>query len=64
VLPGQVRKLGKVVGYDQVGRSLIGKGSGKVIRPGKRLGNRSGKILGNRSSKILGNTLGYGSGSD
>jgi hypothetical protein len=35
VLPGGVRKSGKVAGYDRVGRSLIGKGSGKVIRPGK-----------------------------
>jgi hypothetical protein len=38
VLPGRIRKSGKVVGYDQVSRSLIGKRSGKVIRPGKQLG--------------------------
>jgi hypothetical protein len=30
VLPGHVRKSGKVAGYDRVGRSL-----GKVIRSGK-----------------------------
>jgi hypothetical protein len=35
VLPDLVRKLGKVVGYDQLGRSPIGKRSGKVIRPGR-----------------------------
>jgi hypothetical protein len=31
VLPGRVRKPGKVAGYNQVGRSLIRKGSGKLI---------------------------------
>jgi hypothetical protein len=31
VLPGRVRKSGKVAGYDRVGRSLVRKGSGKVI---------------------------------
>jgi hypothetical protein len=35
VLPGQVRKSGMVVGYDRVGRSLVRKRSGKIIRPGK-----------------------------
>jgi hypothetical protein len=35
VLPDQVKKSGKVAGYDRVGRSLIGKRSGKVIQPGK-----------------------------
>jgi hypothetical protein len=35
VLPGWVRNLGKVAKYDQVGRSLIGKRLGKVIRLGK-----------------------------
>jgi hypothetical protein len=35
VLPGQVWKSGKVAGYDRVGRSPIGKRSGKVIWPGK-----------------------------
>jgi hypothetical protein len=35
VLPGRVKKSSKVAGYDRVGRSLTGKGSGKVIRPGK-----------------------------
>jgi hypothetical protein len=34
VLPNRVRKSGKVAGYDWVGRSLIGKRSGKVIWPG------------------------------
>jgi hypothetical protein len=38
VLPGRVRKSGKVAGYDQVGRSLVRKRSGKVIQLGKRLG--------------------------
>jgi hypothetical protein len=38
VLPGWVRKSGKLAGYDQVGRSLVGKRSGKVIRSGKRSG--------------------------
>jgi hypothetical protein len=38
VLPDRVRKSGKVAGYDRVGKSLVGKRSGKVIRPGKRLG--------------------------
>jgi hypothetical protein len=38
VLPSRVRKLGKVARYNRVGRSLIGKRSGKVIRPGKRSG--------------------------
>jgi hypothetical protein len=38
VLFGWVRKLGKVAGYDQVGRSLVRKRSGKVVRPGKRSG--------------------------
>jgi hypothetical protein len=38
VLPGRVRKSGKVVGYDQVGRCLVRKRSGKVIQSGKRLG--------------------------
>jgi hypothetical protein len=37
VLPGHIRKLGKVAGYDRVGRSLIGKRSGKVIQPGKTM---------------------------
>jgi hypothetical protein len=37
VLPGRVRKSGKVVGYDRVGKSLIGKRSDKVIRPGKTM---------------------------
>jgi hypothetical protein len=36
VLPDRVRKLGKEAEYDWVGRSLFGKRSGKVIRPGKR----------------------------
>jgi hypothetical protein len=31
VLPDQVRKSGKVARYDWVGRSLIGKRSGKLI---------------------------------
>jgi hypothetical protein len=31
VLPGRVRKSGKVVGYDRVGRSLIGKRSSKLF---------------------------------
>jgi hypothetical protein len=35
VLPCWVRKSGKVVGYDRVGRSPIGKRLSKVIRPGK-----------------------------
>jgi hypothetical protein len=34
VLPGWVRKPAKVAGYDRVGRSLVGKRLGKVIRPG------------------------------
>jgi hypothetical protein len=36
VLPGWVRKSGMVDGYDRVGRSLVGKRSGKVIGLGKR----------------------------
>jgi hypothetical protein len=35
VLPGRVKKSGKVDGYDQVGRSSIKKRSSKVIRSGK-----------------------------
>jgi hypothetical protein len=31
VVPGQVRKSGKVAEYDRVGRSLVGKRLGKVI---------------------------------
>jgi hypothetical protein len=38
VLHNRVRKLGKVVGYDWVSRSMIGKRSGKIIRSGKRSG--------------------------
>jgi hypothetical protein len=41
VLLGQVGKLGKVAGYNQVGRSLIRKRSGEVIRTGEE----SGKII-------------------
>jgi hypothetical protein len=40
VLLDRVRKLGKVAGYDRVGRSLVGKRLGKVIQ----LGKRSGKV--------------------
>jgi hypothetical protein len=35
VLPGRVRKLGKVIRYDRV-RVWSGKDQGKVIRLGKR----------------------------
>jgi hypothetical protein len=38
VLPDRVRKLGKVAEYYRVGRSLVGKRSGKVIQLGKRAG--------------------------
>jgi hypothetical protein len=43
VLPGEVRKSGKVIRpgkhwYDRVGRSLVRKRSGKVIWPGKQSG--------------------------
>jgi hypothetical protein len=31
VLPGLVSKLGEVARYDRVGRSLVGKRTGKVI---------------------------------
>jgi hypothetical protein len=40
VLPGRVRKSGKVAGYNRIGRSPTGKGSGKVIRPGKTIYSR------------------------
>jgi hypothetical protein len=63
VLPAQVRKLGKVAGYDRVGRSLVRKRLGKVIRPGKRSGKIPGNMLryglGSDSGKASGNTLGY-----
>jgi hypothetical protein len=35
VLPGWVRKSGKVARYDLVGIIPTGKRSGKIIRPGK-----------------------------
>jgi hypothetical protein len=36
-----------VAGYDRVGRSLIGKRSGKVIRSGKTVsGRESGSLIG------------------
>jgi hypothetical protein len=41
VFLGRVRKSGKVAGYDQVGKSLVGKRSGKVIRP-SRLSGKAG----------------------
>jgi hypothetical protein len=37
MLPGRLRKSGKVVEYDWVGRSPIGKRSGKVIQLGKTM---------------------------
>jgi hypothetical protein len=37
VLHSWVRKLGKVVGYDSVGRSSTWKESGKVIRLGMNI---------------------------
>jgi hypothetical protein len=37
-LPSRVRKSGKVGEYDRVGRSLLRKSPGKVIRPSKRSG--------------------------
>jgi hypothetical protein len=52
VLPGGVSKLGKVAGYDWVGRSLIGNGSGKVIQSSKR----SGKVGLTRSGMCPGMT--------
>jgi hypothetical protein len=45
VLPGRVRKSGKVAGYNRVGRSPIGKGSSKVIRPGKTVYGRVTRSL-------------------
>jgi hypothetical protein len=57
VLPGRIRKSGKVVGYNRVGRSLIGKRSGKLFRQDlvnpiryvskHDLGSGSGKVSGN-----------------
>jgi hypothetical protein len=38
VLTGLVRKPSKVAEYDRVGKSLVGKRSGKVVQPGKRSG--------------------------
>jgi hypothetical protein len=35
MVPGRVRNLGKVAGYDRIGRSLIVKRLGMVIQPGK-----------------------------
>jgi hypothetical protein len=37
MLPDRVRKSGKVVEYDRVGRSPTEKRLGKVIQPGKTL---------------------------
>jgi hypothetical protein len=61
VLPGRVRKSGKLVGYDRVGRSLIGKRSGKLFErySVNLIGYISGHDLGSDSGKALGNKLGY-----
>jgi hypothetical protein len=45
VLPSRLRKSGKVVGYNQVGRSLTGKGSGKIIQSGKTVYDRVSRSL-------------------
>jgi hypothetical protein len=57
VLPGRIRKSGKVVGYNREGRSLIGKRSGKLFRQDlvnpiryvskHDLGSGSGKVSSN-----------------
>jgi hypothetical protein len=52
MLPGRVRKLGKLAGYDRVSRSLIRKRSGKIIWPCKR----SGKVGLTRSGTSPGTT--------
>jgi hypothetical protein len=64
VLPDRVRKSGKVAGYNQVGRSLIGKRSGKLFGQDSVNSIRyvSGHDKGSGSGKVLGNMPGYDSG--
>jgi hypothetical protein len=64
VLPRLVRKSGKVVGYDWIGRSLIRKRSGKLfgqdsVNPIRYV---SGHDPGSISSKASANMLRYDSG--
>jgi hypothetical protein len=72
VLLGRIRKSGKVVGYNRVGRSLIGKRSGKLFRQDlvnpiryvsrHDLGSCSGNMPGYDSGKVSGSNSNKESG--